>query len=84
MTTKFTPGPWRIAGKGTIRAGDGWIGDTHWRNREANARLIAAAPDLYEAVRLLLADFADYPASERPCHAFDVARDALAKAEGRS
>jgi len=31
---------------------------------------------------LLIADFADYPASDRPCHAFDVARAAIARAEG--
>ncbi|MCO5159650.1 MAG: hypothetical protein M9939_00820 [Mesorhizobium sp.] len=47
---KWTPGPWRIAGKGTIRAGQGWIADVNWRNRDANARLIAAAPDLAEAL----------------------------------
>jgi predicted secreted protein len=34
---------------------------------------------LREALTLLLADFEGYPASERPCHAFDVARAALAK-----
>ena len=46
MNEKHTPGPWRIAGKGTIRKGDNdWIADIHWRNREANARLIVAAPD---------------------------------------
>ena len=49
---KHTPGPWWIAGKITIRSGkkgthsEGWIGSVNWRNREANARLIAAAPDL--------------------------------------
>ena len=48
--------------------------------RDANAKLIAAAPDLLSALRLMLADFEDYPASERPCHAFDVARAAIAKA----
>jgi hypothetical protein len=49
---KWTKGPWRIAGKGTIRAGQGWIADVHWQNREANARLIAAAPDLYAALEM--------------------------------
>jgi len=47
-----------------------------------NARLIAAAPDLLAALQMLVADFADYPASERPCLAFDKARAALAKATG--
>ena len=50
-TVKHTPGPWWVAGKGTIRWGDakshltGWIASVNWRNRDANARLIAAAPD---------------------------------------
>lgn len=48
----------------------------------ANARLIAAAPELLDALKLIVADFGDYPASDRPCHAFDVARAAIAKAEG--
>jgi len=55
-----------------------------FRRRDANARLIAAAPELLEAMKLLIADVADYPAWQRPCHALDVARAAIAKAEGRS
>lgn len=48
---KHTPGPWRVAGKGTIRKGDNeWIASIHWRNREPNARLIAAAPELLWAL----------------------------------
>lgn len=48
----------------------------------ANARLIAAAPDLLAALEMMIADFADYPASERPCLAFDRARAAIARAKG--
>lgn len=48
----------------------------------ANARLIAAAPDLYAALRLLVADVADYPAWQRPCRALDLAQAAIAKAAG--
>lgn len=48
---KFTKGPWRIAGKGTIRTDDAWVASINWRNRDANARLIAAAPQLYEALK---------------------------------
>jgi hypothetical protein len=51
--------------------------------RSHDAALIAAAPELYEALKLLIADFGDYPAYKRPFHAFDVARAAIAKAEGR-
>lgn len=49
---------------------------------EANANLIAAAPELLAALRLLVADVAGYEAWQRPCHALDVARFAIAKAEG--
>ncbi len=46
-----TAGPWRIAGKGTIRAGDHhWIANVNWRNRDANARIIAAAPTMRDMV----------------------------------
>ena len=57
--SKHTPGPWWIAGEGTIRSGTGkrdrdagWIADVNWRNRDANARLIAAAPELLDALKL--------------------------------
>lgn len=53
MSAKHTLGPWRIAGKGAIRAGESaWVADVNWHNREANARLIAAAPELLEALIL--------------------------------
>lgn len=51
-------------------------------HEDANSRLIAAAPELYEALTLLLADVQDYPAWQRPCHAVDAAKAALAKARG--
>src|SRR5690606_19394978 len=58
---KHTPGPWAVDGKGSqaiVRANDLRIvsirhrldGDEH----EANARLIAAAPELLEALQLLM------------------------------
>ena len=53
MTEKWTPGPWHVAGKQTIKAGrDRWIGKANWNNGEANAHLIAAAPDMYEALKV--------------------------------
>lgn len=60
--------------------GGGFIAQSMEAEREANARLIVAAPDLAEALRVMVADFGDYPASERPCRAFDMALSALKKA----
>jgi hypothetical protein len=99
----YTPGPWIV-----IRASDkaGWYGlsvaagNTHVANvvmqlddREgANARLIAAAPELLEACRVFLdrqdkwdsrSIFAgEWLAAQRIT--VTLMRDALAKAEGRS
>lgn len=80
---QFTPGPWESRYYGEM-------GQTkmYWVNpevslcvqNEADVHLIAAAPELYEALRVMVEDFADYPASERPCRAFDLANAALAKA----
>ena len=82
MSAKFTPGPWTLGkGKVTIRetretGSKGFIARCHmpgeWRYRseeesEANARLIAAAPDLYAALREVLDDWeAGFKASETP------------------
>lgn len=55
--------------------------------QEANARLIAAAPELLEALKSLLA-WAQAVHGPRPVYinyaGMDVARDAIAKAEGWS
>jgi hypothetical protein len=97
----FTPGPWILGGLGTIRAevqpdGSGWnvceaYGDDEMvlsGERDANARLIAAAPDLYAACKGLL-DLLDMPAAksvndnahfEKVGAAIQQARAALAKA----
>jgi len=53
-------------------------------DEEADARLIAAAPDLLEALRNLLkeGEFTDYP-NTRQWFAVNAARDAIEKATGR-
>lgn len=64
MADKFTPGPWTFNGMTTIITADEqtWIAgvvNPDWRQvpdrpeRDANAYLIAAAPDLLEALRRL-------------------------------
>jgi|GEM_PF-1192213 len=91
---RHTPGPWWVAGKGTIRWGDpkssrtGWIGTVNWRDKEANARLIAAAPDLLEAAQKVLAHL-EARIEGAPSNAVPVfdgiaeLHDAISKAEGR-
>lgn len=81
-----TPGPWFISGKGTIRYGNGkadpkggWIADAHWRNREANARLIAAAPELLEALTAMTARLSLY-AGPNQVHAGEHDKALLAMA----
>lgn len=55
----------------------------HWENAEANAHLIAAAPDMYEALKTLLQDYSTNPNSEIFFKACLNARRALEKAEGK-
>lgn len=92
---KFTPGPW------TVRFDHdnigypcyfihGFSGDAK-RDvalHTANANMIAAAPDLYAALEMLLADIEEYQRINQlggeNNHAQVLARAALAKAEGRS
>lgn len=87
MTTKHTPGPWRVDVDGVIRADNGdevfaSHGDTEGHYLAAtpeDRRLIAAAPDLLAACERLL------DAVERRDHkakAVDAARAAIARAKG--
>lgn len=62
------------------------MSDAKHTNAEANARLIAAAPDLLDALEDMLSchcdlDFYDTEASEKDAVA-DAARAAIAKAKG--
>jgi len=80
---KHTPGPWRIAGKGTIRKGNNdWIADVHWRNREANARLISAAPELLSVLTAIHSELVSQDIKFGPLIA--DAEAVIAKATGAS
>jgi hypothetical protein len=81
MSTQQTPAPWRIGDAGMTVFGPPngnpspeTVAAT--RNR-ANARLIAAAPDLLHALQLI-----DSNAAENPDWIRRVARAAIAKAGG--
>ena len=88
---EFTPGPWGCWAS-DLRGGRYWtvdrpgeeLIDIHEEdNGEADARLIAAAPDMYEALRTTSANIR----SLGPAGALDewlkVVEDALSKAEGK-
>ena len=92
MKTSHTPGPWEdcLESKGIIRsvnskqpnAIESIVARTEIENPEerANARLIAAAPDLLEAAKLSLKMLEFNPGKDHP--ACDILRAAIKKAEG--
>ena len=99
--SKFTPGPWRVAGedKNFVYALSQSGANSFWAHvqsagidriteneKAANARLIAAAPDMLEALTALLARFDDNPELSELIGRVEIerARAAIAKAEGRS
>jgi hypothetical protein len=84
-----TPGPWEFVGNGCIRspfeignperAGVEIATVAPWQpEHEANARLIAAAPDLLLALKEIVAFN-----TPLPCGLLPQARKAIAKAEGK-
>ena len=93
MPNSFTPGPWRaefpdeisvrdadggrIAILANLKGRLGMKGRRDTSEVEANARLIAAAPDLLEALQEMVRTFAKNHAL-----AVDVARAAIARATG--
>ena len=88
-----TPGPWQVRhaeGLFAIASEGGWVATMDGEDENvdrANARLIAAAPDLYDALKAAESALA-VAASYRDDHkalmqvTLDNARDVLAKARG--
>ncbi len=81
------PGPWvvepiteNVGYRYSVGCKHGWwvAAIANHEDAEANARLIAAAPELLEVVKAVAAHFAD---TDAPL--FVAARAAVAKAEGR-
>lgn len=98
MEAKHTPGSWEYQiddhGRGRIYAGELWIGTT-WKATgegnnsplapaDANAALIAAAPDLLEHCRTMLSWWEKNSdvLKRFPTLAIDAIRAAILKAEG--
>lgn len=96
---KFTPGPWSPHGTGLARSGKPEF-EIHWSkygecvaeivHGEADARLIAAAPELYEALEWAMR-FVEQVRAESPAPkgggediAYRKAQAALAKARGEA
>ena len=84
---EYTPGPWRVSGKSTINGPRGWVASVSMADRAANARLIAAAPELLEALKLWLsydnldeADFSEVGPMLLYAQAIEATRAAIAKA----
>jgi hypothetical protein len=108
--SKHTPGPWRAAIRANQKGPNGVSVDLpmamgSWRPYRrgddktntmdaANAHLIAAAPDLLEALRMMAAEVSQTARPDGPLDpqfacpsmtsAFAFAQDVIARAEGRS
>lgn len=87
---KHTPGPWVKNGinwygsngeKVVISNGPAYGSKIHFPSAEANTRLIAAAPELLEALETLAEHF-EYYMGDNECRPLENARAAIAKATG--
>lgn len=93
MTTRHTPGPWTVGQVGQVMAGGHVLADCYSCDDEqadVDARLMAAAPDLLEALKDIADDYTDRFDLESPStnpgikHRVRLARAAIAKAQGET
>ena len=92
MTTKHTPGPWTVGKCGEVVAGGTTLADVYGDDEQADidARLMAAAPDLLEALKDIADDYTDRFDLESPStnpgikNYVRLARAAIAKAQGET
>lgn len=96
MKTMHTPGPWTLGPGRTIATESGEFFISYGSERgtgaplfrggfdvlDRNARLVAAAPELLDALRLAVAVMRAHDIDEAMGGEFDVFTDAVAKAEG--
>lgn len=93
METKHTPGPWKVSSYGTphlkVFANDGAhvasvnYGDVDMNTQAANARLIAAAPELLEALSAMVHAYTSTDGNAQ-CAALAKAEAAFRKAQGKT
>ena len=91
-----TPGPWQLHksddtlvigtdGREVAEACGDYTEEAEWPRMEANARLIAAAPELLAALKRAESHFGMLPSGmDEPGSVMAEIRAAIAKAEGRS
>ncbi|MEL6237049.1 MAG: hypothetical protein AAFO57_00270 [Pseudomonadota bacterium] len=84
MDAKFTPGPWSLWGKAdpsqVIACDGGFVAQTVGGNDEANARLIAAAPELLEAVEAAIQCIGELSPTQARVEVMQMLQAAVAKA----
>ena len=73
-----TPGPWRMARTGMVRAGADWICAVTARNRIHNGPLIEVAPEMLAMLERMLAPVAPSEAQQIIADARDLVRRAKA------
>lgn len=84
---KWTKGPWVVDGCGIYREGHDFDSVVDYIRDEFDANLIAAAPDLYEALENLVSELEDIrgiSVAEYKVDAWNIAKSALAKARGEN
>ena len=86
--TKHTPGPWEVTGSGDIVTSNGiviaWTNVLGGMEEEANARLIAAAPDLFDALLTLTTVVRERVTLDATSPEIRAAESAIAKATGEA
>ena len=91
--TKHTPGPWvwdshyddlRPLWYSEMSQGCGYLSWDNDETRDANAHLIAAAPDLLEALEAIVATWDGPKYNHFMADNIDLARAAIAKAKGQT
>lgn len=94
MKTSFTPGPWHVAtrrnefhSERVFAAGSRYIAciggsDDTVGEQKANAHLIAAAPELLEALERVVAEIIPATENSPMARVIDQASSAIAKARG--